>query len=81
MTAAQKLREEGFAQGMQQGMQQGLLEGEQKLLIKQMEWRFGSLSKQENDTIRACSNRDLIEAASRAILEGKSKEEVLAPLR
>jgi predicted transposase/invertase (TIGR01784 family) len=81
MTAAQKLREEGFAQGMQQGMQQGLLEGEQKLLIKQMEWRFGSLSKQENDIIRACSNRDLIEAASRAILEGKSKDEVLASLR
>ncbi len=73
MTAAQKLREEGFAQG--------LLEGEQKLLIKQMEWRFGSLSKQENDAIRACSNRDLIEAASRAILEGKSKEEVLTQLR
>ncbi len=77
MTAAQKLREEGFAQGMQQG----LLEGEQKLLIKQMEWRFGSLSKQENDTISACSNRDRIEAASRAFAEGKSKEEVLAALR
>lgn len=76
MTAAQKLREEGFAQGMQQG----LLEGEQKLLIKQMEWRFGSLSKQENDIILACSNRDRIEAASRAFVEGKSKEEVLAAL-
>ncbi|WP_245826903.1 hypothetical protein [Leptonema illini] len=77
MTAAQKLREEGFAQGMQQG----LLKGEQKLLIKLMEWRFGSLLKQDNDAIRACSNRDLIEAASRAILEGKSKDEVLAQLR
>ena len=73
MTAAQKLREEGFAQG--------LLQGEQQLLIKQMEWRFGTLSKQENDTISACSNRDLIEAASRAFVEGKSKDDVLAALR
>lgn len=89
MTAAQQLREEGYAegiqqgiqQGMQQGMQQGLIEGEQKLLVKQMEWRFGILAKQENDAITACANRDCIEAASRAILEGKSKDEVLAELR
>ena len=73
MTTAEELRKEG----MEQGLKQGLIKGEQDILIKQIEWRFGNLSSQEKDHIYSCKNLLKLEGAIRAFAENKSKEDVL----
>jgi len=48
MTAAEKLRKEGFEKGIQQGVQQGLQQGVEKTIINMLKFGFS-----ENDIAKA----------------------------
>lgn len=77
MTTAENL----IKQGLEQGREQGLLKGEQELLCKQLEWKFGGLTGEDKTLISACMNGELLNNAARALVEGKSKAEILECLK
>jgi len=80
MNAAEELIERGRREAMIAAENQ-VLESAQALLLKQLERKFRALTKQEQETIQSCHDQARFEAASLALIDGKSKDEVLAELR
>ena len=65
---------------MEQEYLQREQKGAQELLIKQLERRFGPFTENERDIVFNCKNREQLESASIALIESRTKEEVLAEL-
>ena len=61
---------------IKQGKQEGEIKGKQDLLIKQLRRKFGLSSSDEN-TIRSVTDESKLDAAAEAVLDAKSKDEVL----
>ncbi len=57
-------------------MSKGEIKGKQDLLIKQLRRKFG-LSSSEEKIIRSVTDESKLDAAAEAVLDAKSKEEVL----
>ena len=70
-TAAEELRQQGVQQGMQQGMQQG----EALALLRQMERKFGHVSKATREKIEHADADVLLDWLDR-ILTAETPEEV-----
>lgn len=69
-------REQGLEQGLEQGREQGLKLGEQKLLRRQIEKRFGPLPEWA-DAHLACLSIHEIEALGERIFDVPSIESLL----
>jgi len=61
---------------IKQGKQQGEIKGKQDLLIKLLRRKFG-LSSSDEKTIRSVTDESKLDAAAEAVLDAKSKDEVL----
>ncbi len=61
---------------IKQGKQEGEIKGKQDLLIKLLRRKFG-LSSSDEKTIRSVTDESKLDAAAEAVLDAKSKEEVL----
>ena len=70
-------REQGREQGLQQGLQQGLRTGEARLLLRQIEQRFGQPAPEQRARIEAADSEQLLRWGERVFAAG-SLEEVLA---
>jgi hypothetical protein len=64
---------------IKQGKQEGEIKGKQDLLIKQLRRKFG-LSSSDEKTIRSVTDEVKLDAAAEAVLDAKSKDEVLKVL-
>jgi len=73
------LAEKLIKQGKQQGKQEGEIKGKQDVLIKQLRRKFG-LSSSEEKMIRSVTDEAKLDAAAEAVLDAKSKDEVLKML-
>jgi len=62
---------------IERGRQQGRKEV-YSLLLKQLERRFADLSTEERTLVENCKDQNKLESASLALVDGKSKEDVLA---
>jgi len=65
---------------IKQGKQEGEIKGKQDLLIKQLRRKFG-LSSSDEKMIRSVTDEVKLDAAAEAVLDAKSKDEVLKLLR
>ena len=68
--------QEWLEQGVQQGLQQGLQQGEAKVLLRQVERKFGPLAETQRQRILAASPDTLLEWAER-LLSADRWEEVV----
>lgn len=73
------LAEKLIKQGEERGEIKGAIKGKQELLVKQLRRKFNLTSKEEK-TIRSVTDESKLDAAAEAILDAKSKEEVLKVL-
>ena len=73
------LAEKLIKRGKQQGKQEGEIKGKQDVLIKQLRRKFG-LSSSEEKIIRSVTDESKLDAAAEAVLDAKSKDEVLKVL-
>ena len=80
MNAYDELIERGRAIGLKEGREETMLEVTQRMLIRQIEHRFGSLSAAELSRVTSCTDQTKLDAASLVFADGKSKDEVLAAL-
>jgi flagellar biosynthesis/type III secretory pathway protein FliH len=75
-------RKEGLAEGRKQGLKEsreaGCREGVARLLIHQLEFKFGSLSPRDQERIDALDADRLLELGDR-LLTAKSLAEVFGP--
>ena len=76
---AEKLIKQGEERGEKRGERKGTIKGKQELLIKLLRRKFGSSSVSSSDEkkIRSVTDEAKLEAAAEAILDAKSKDEVL----
>ncbi len=72
--------ERGEKRGKERGKIEGKTEGKQDLLIKLLRRKFG-LPLSDEKTIRSVTDELKLDAAAEAILDAKSKDEVLKLLR
>jgi predicted transposase/invertase (TIGR01784 family) len=70
------LAEKLIKQGEERGEIKGAIKGKQELLVKQLRRKFNLTSKEEK-TIRSVTDESKLDAAAEAILDAKSKDEVL----
>jgi predicted transposase/invertase (TIGR01784 family) len=68
--------EKGKLEGKLEGERKGAIKGKQELLVKQLRRKFNLTSKEEK-TIRSVTDESKLDAAAEAILDAKSKDEVL----
>ena len=68
--------EKGIEKGIEQGMSEGRAEGERRVLIRQLEKRFGTLSADALQKIRQADSPTL-EAWALSVLDARSIDEVL----
>lgn len=61
---------------IKQGKKEGKIEGKQELLINFLRRRFNITSKEEK-MIRSVTDESKLDAAAEAVLDAKSKDEVL----
>ena len=73
---AERHLEKGRQEGMRQGMQQGMQQGEARVLLRQMERKFGTVSVEIRQRINQADEARLLEWSER-ILTANSLEEVL----
>jgi len=71
--------ERGEKRGEERGERKGTIKGKQELLIKQLRRKF-NLTHGEEKMIRSVTDETKLDAAAEAILDAKSKEEVLKVL-
>ncbi|MEG3064996.1 Rpn family recombination-promoting nuclease/putative transposase [Acetomicrobium sp.] len=76
---AEKLIKQGEERGEKRGEIKGAIKGKQDLLIKQLRRRFG-LSSSDEKIIRSVTDESKLDAAAEAVLDAKSKDEVLKVL-
>jgi len=70
------LAERLIKRGKMEGKLEGKMEGKQTTLIKQLHRKFG-LTPWEEEKIRSINDEAKLDAAAEAILDAKSKSEVL----
>jgi len=70
------LAEKLIKQGEKRGEIKGTIKGKQDLLIKQLRRKFG-LSSSDEKMIRSVTDEVKLDAAAEAVLDAKSKDEVL----
>ncbi len=70
------LAEKLIKQGKKEGKIEGKIEGKQELLINFLRRRFNITSKEEK-MIRSVTDESKLDAAAEAVLDAKSKDEVL----
>jgi len=75
MSAYNELIERGYVKGLEEGRKEVY-----SLLLKQLERRFTDLTTEERTLVENCKDQSKLESASLALVDGKSKEEVLAKL-
>jgi len=68
--------ERHLEKGRQEGMQQGMQQGEARILLRQMERKFGTVSVEIRQRINQADEERLLEWSER-ILTANSLEEVL----
>ena len=73
---AEKLIKQGEKRGEEKGKIEGKVEGKQELLIRLLRRKFG-LSSSGEKTIRSVTDESKLDAAAEAVLDAKSKDEVL----
>ena len=71
--------ERGKIEGEKRGEIKGTIKGKQDLLIKLLRRKFG-LSSSEEKMIRSVTDESKLDAAAEAVLDAKSKDEVLKVL-
>ncbi len=71
--------ERGKIEGEKRGEIKGTIKGKQDLLIKQLRRKFG-LSSSDEKMIRSVTDEVKLDAAAEAVLDAKSKDEVLKVL-
>lgn len=76
---AERLIEQGRIKGEQEAERKGFIKGMQDILIILIRHKFG-VSPQEEEMIRSVTDETKLDAAAEAILDAKSKEEVLKVL-
>jgi len=76
---AERLIKQGEEKGKLEGKLEGTIKGKQELLIKQLRRKF-DLTHGEEKMIRSVTDESKLDAAAEAILDAKSKEEVLKVL-
>ena len=76
---AEKLIKQGEERGEKRGEIKGAIKGKQDLLIKQLRRKFG-LSSSDEKIIRSVTDESKLDAAAEAVLDAKSKDEVLKVL-
>src|SRR5690554_8216824 len=73
---AERHLEKGRQEGMRQGMQQGMQQGGARVLLRQMERKFGTVSVEIRQRINQADEERLLEWSER-VLTANSPEEVL----
>ena len=73
------LAERLIEQGKLEGERKGTIKGKQELLVKQLRRKF-NLTPKEEKMIRSVTDEAKLDAAAEAILDAKSKDEVLKVL-
>ena len=73
---AEKLIKQGEERGEKRGEIKGTIKGKQDLLIKLLRRKFG-LSSSDEKAIRSVTDESKLDAAAEAVLDAKSKDEVL----
>ncbi|NEO16790.1 MULTISPECIES: Rpn family recombination-promoting nuclease/putative transposase [Moorena] len=68
--------EQGIIQGIEQGIIQGRVQGEKRVILRQLERRFGKLSSNIMALIEALTNQDL-DRLSEAIWDFQTREDLL----
>ncbi|NEO73742.1 Rpn family recombination-promoting nuclease/putative transposase [Moorena sp. SIO3H5] len=68
--------EQGIIQGIEQGIEQGRVQGEKRVILRQLERRFGKLTSNIIALIEALTNQEL-ERLSEAIWDFKTSEDLL----
>jgi len=76
---AERLIKQGEEKGKLEGERKGAIKGKQELLVKQLRRKF-NLTHGEEEMIRSVTDEAKLDAAAEAILDAKSKEEVLKVL-
>ena len=74
------LAEKLIKQGEKRGEEKGKIEGKQELLIKFLRRKFNITPKEEK-MIRSVTDESKLDAAAEAVLDAKSKDEVLKILQ
>ena len=69
-------REEGRQEGRHEGRQEGVLEGERRILLRQLEARFGSLSERVVARVQVADAKELEQWAVR-IMSAANAEQVI----
>jgi len=77
---AEKLIKQGEKRGEEKGKIEGKVEGKQELLIKFLRRKFNITPKEEK-MIRSVTDESKLDAAAEAVLDVKSKDEVLKILQ
>ena len=84
MTIAERLRERGMVEGKRKGKLEGKLEGEilgqQHMLLRLLEKKFGGIDETEKEKVMNTRDRDRLDRAIDRLLDAKSIDEVLQPL-
>jgi len=73
---AEKLIKQGEERGEKRGEIKGTIKGKQDLLLRLLRRKFG-LSSSDEKTIRSVTDESKLDAAAEAVLDAKSKDEVL----
>ena len=68
--------EQGIIQGIEQGIMQGRVQGEKRVILRQLERRFGKLTSNIMALIEALTNQEL-ERFSEAIWDFQTSEDLL----
>ncbi len=76
---AERLIEQGRIKGEQEAKRKGYIRGMQDILIIWIRHKFG-ISPQEEEMIRSVTDVAKLDAAAEAVLDAKSKDEVLKVL-
>ena len=73
---AEKLIKQGKQEGEKRGEIKGTIKGKQDLLLRLLRRKFG-LSSSDEKMIRSVTDEVKLDAAAEAVLDAKSKDEVL----
>lgn len=74
---AERLIEQGRLKGEREAKRKGFIEGMQDILIIMIRHKFGVSPQEEEEMIRSVTDEVKLDAAAEAILDAKSKDEVL----
>lgn len=72
--------EKGIQQGIQKGMPIGIQQGARHLLIQQLTKKFGPISEEIENKIKAITDLDELDKLGIALLDVRSLEEFVAEL-